>query len=351
MNWFALRQHRKQLLIFGILLVIYAAFVIPTGLHFWHVYQHTVADCAQNPANPTCGDLSTSSLFPTTLDRILTGLIPSAVIFLPIILGVFWGAPFLAKEYGEGTNSLAWTQSVSRRKWLTVKLVWMLAATLVLTAAFATLITWWSKTTNALDMDRFSNGNEFGIQGVVPVAIGLFVVSWGILFGAWFRKVMVAVGVTLVLFVAVSHIVIPNLVRPNYMKPVSVTAPFGPRQDDAGSEIPQGAWITSNTIYDSNGHAVLGDIFPAAPPQCQKVIQQATSGTTNDHGTIRKAVPAPNGEDPIAECLDKAGWHQVTTYQPAYRYWDFQWIETGIYLALAALAIGATYWLVLKRDA
>jgi hypothetical protein len=37
------------------------------------------------------------------------------------------------------------------------------------------------------------------------------------------------------------------------------------------------------------------------------------------------------------------------SYQPADRLWTFQWIETGIYLAISALAIGATFWLVRRR--
>jgi len=348
MNWLAWRQHRIQFLIFGILLVIYAAVVIPSGLHFWHAYQQMVSSCAHNPANPSCTDIY-GNLFRTTTDKLLIGLIPTAVLFLPIILGVFWGAPLLSKEYAEGTNSLVWTQSISRRKWLTVKLAWMLLATALLAGAFAALNTWWSKTPNALNMDRFSNGNQFGIQGIVPVAISLFAVSYGIMLGAWFRKTMVAVGITLVLFVACSHIVIPNLLRPNYLKPLSVTAPFGPDRSSSGTGVPSNAWITSQIIYNGSGREIVGDIFSAAPPQCQKVIQQAE--VPNSGGRAFKAVPSPNGDDPIAECLDKAGWYQVTTYQPGYRYWDFQEIESAIYLGLAAIAVGATYWLVLKRDA
>lgn len=346
MNWFVFKQHRKQFLIFGIFLLIYAAVVIPTGLHFWHVYQHTLADCQQNPANPTCTDLSTSSLFPTVPDRLLTGLVPIIVLFLPVILGVFWGAPLLAREYEGGTDQLVWTQSVSRRKWLTVKLVWLLAATVILMAAFAALLTWWSKTTNVLDIDRFSNGNEFGTQGIVPVGIGLFAVAYGTLFGAWFRKTMVAVGVTLALFVVVAHIVIPNLVRPNYMKPVTISAPIGPRQLNDNGKIPQNAWIVSQLIYNGNGQAIYGDIYPAMPADCQKLTENIQVPNDSHIAKLKAA-----GIDPVNDCLNSHGWHQVAKYQPAYRYWDFQRIEAGIYLGLTAVAIGATYWLVLKRDA
>lgn len=346
MNWFAWRQSRRSFLILGLFLVIYAAFVIPTGIHFWHVYQHTLTDCRLNPANPTCSDLSTSSLFPTTPDRLLTGLIPTTVLFLPIILGVFWGAPLLAKEYADGTNSLAWTQSISRRKWLSVKLAWTIGATVIFMAAFAALVTWWLKTSNALDMDRFSNGNVFGIEGIVPVSIGLFAVAYGILFGAWFRKTMVAVGVTLFLFVATAHIIVPNLLRPNYIKPISISTAVGPRQLNDNGKIPQNSWIVSQLIYNGSGKAIYGDIYPAMPAECQKLTQDIQVPNDSHVAKVKAA-----GGDPVDDCLNQHGWHQVAKYQPGYRYWDFQRIEAGIYIGLSVIAVGATYWLVLKRDA
>ena len=53
----------------------------------------------------------------------------------------------------------------------------------------------------------------------------------------------------------------------------------------------------------------------------------------------------------IDTCLDNAGYHQVAMCQPSYRCWDFQRIEAGIYLGITAIAVAATYWLVLRRDA
>ncbi|MGH7157045.1 MAG: ABC transporter permease [Candidatus Saccharimonadales bacterium] len=344
MNWFAWRQHRKQFLVMGVILALFAALTIPTGLHFWHAYQQTLASCAQNPANPTCSDLS-STLFQSTIDQVLFHLVPVAVLFLPVIFGIFWGVPLLSREYSEGTNSLAWTQSISRRKWLSVKLVWTLTATAVFAGAFAALLTWWSKTPNTLNMNRF-NFVFFGSQGIVPAAYDLFTVALGIMLGAWFRKTMVAVGVVLALFIAIVLIVVPNFVRPHYMSPITVTAPMGP--DLAAQKIPNGAnWILTRDTLDGNGKTV-NDVFPSAPQQCQKIIQQMEARTGG--GGIRVKAD-PGGGDPIDACLNAAGWHETATYQPSYRYWGFQEIESGIYLGLTAITVSATYWLVLRRDA
>jgi hypothetical protein len=344
MNWFVWRQHRKQFLVMGIILALYAALIIPTGLHFWHAYQQTLASCAQNPATPTCSDLP-DTLFQSAIDQILFRLGAVAILFLPALFGMFWGAPLLATEYTEGTSQLAWTQSVSRRKWLIVKLAWILVATAIFVGAFATLNTWWSKTPNALNMNRF-NFVFFGSQGIVPVAYGLFTVALGIMFSAWFRKTMVAVGVVLGVFIALVLIAVPNFARPHYMTPVTVTAPMGPNLVE--SKIPNGAnWMLSRDTLDGNGKTVT-NVFASAPSQCQGIIQQMEAKTGG--GGIRVKAD-PGGGDPIDACLNGAGWHETATYQPSYRYWDFQRIEAGIYLGLTALAVGATYWLVLKLDA
>ena len=39
----------------------------------------------------------------------------------------------------------------------------------------------------------------------------------------------------------------------------------------------------------------------------------------------------------------------VVTYQPADRFWPFQFIEAGIFVALTAAALGATIWLLHRR--
>jgi hypothetical protein len=44
-----------------------------------------------------------------------------------------------------------------------------------------------------------------------------------------------------------------------------------------------------------------------------------------------------------------AGFHEVITYQPGSRYWDFQWLELGIYLAAALAVVGLCIWWVRRR--
>ena len=49
--------------------------------------------------------------------------------------------------------------------------------------------------------------------------------------------------------------------------------------------------------------------------------------------------------------LTQHGYTQWTSYQPAGRFWPFQFIEGGWLLALSLLLIAATIWLVRRRAA
>jgi hypothetical protein len=66
-------------------------------------------------------------------------------------------------------------------------------------------------------------------------------------------------------------------------------------------------------------------------------------------------LPGPADSKPsmsmIDQCVAQHGYTQWTSYQPASRFWPFQWIEGGWLLALSVLLIAATVWLVRRRAA
>ena len=46
----------------------------------------------------------------------------AALFALPVVVGVFWGAPLVARELEAGTHRLVWNQSITRTRWLAVTL-------------------------------------------------------------------------------------------------------------------------------------------------------------------------------------------------------------------------------------
>jgi len=109
----------------------------------------------------------------------LIGAVVEASLAVPALLGMFLGAPAVAREVETGTAHFAWTQAVTRRHWLTVKTCWLLLAALVWGGAVGALVTWWSGPRNAVAANQFSPGT-FDVQGIMPAVYSLFAMALGI---------------------------------------------------------------------------------------------------------------------------------------------------------------------------
>ena len=198
------------------------------------------------------------------------------------------------------------------------------------------------------------------MQGVVPIGYAILAVSIGIALGAWLRRTMTAIGITLVLMLA-ALIVISNFVRPHYMTPHTAnvwTNQIG-SPAPSSSQVPNDAWITGNEVVNKQGQPLS---WSNPPKQCivpQNELPRVPAAPSGEHHSMVKApengggsiVSLNGGPNVSGSCLEKDGYHYLISYQPASRYWDFQRIELGLYLALSVIPLGATYWLVLRRDA
>jgi hypothetical protein len=250
---------------------------------------------------------------------------------------MFWGGPAVARERETATVQFAWTQSVTRRHWLSVKTGWLLLAGAVFGGAVAGIITWWYAPLNALNQGQFGQGS-FDIQGIVPIGYAVFAVALGIAAGALIGRTLPALAVTAGVFLAV-RLVITYWVRVHYLAAVttiySVTQNFAPKGAywslAQGTVLPGGQFTTNLSV--GPGHIISGFAGPDVPASCQVPGQ----GPGNITSTIT--------------CMARLGYRSFTTYQPGYRFWPFQFIETGIFVALAAALIVVTLFALRRRDA
>jgi hypothetical protein len=247
-----------------------------------------------------------------------------------LLFGLFWGAPLLAREFEAGTQSLAWTQGVTRRQWLVGTIGWALAAAALWGAAVTALVSWWRLPENAVGVPYFGfDTGTFDIQGIVPVAYSVFALGLGIAAGAVFRRMLPAMATTFAVFIGL-RFVIAEYVRPHYMAPVSKLIPL--LGFSAGTGVPAGAWAMpgNDSVIGPNGqnygNAIQVGFMPAT---CR-------SDLSNGHAIA---------------CLAVRGFHTQVIYQPANRFWAFQGIEAGIFIVLAAALIALAWRLVLTRDA
>jgi hypothetical protein len=316
-NFLVWRLHRNQVYFALAALAVLAVVLLVTGITMADDYRNALASCA---ATQSCSDLG-GELFRG--DGAIIDLVDLTIV-VPLLFGLFWGAPLLAKEFEDGTHNLAWTQGVSRRHWLRVNLTWSLLAAAVWGAALTALVSWWRYPENALNA-RF---DAFDIQGIVPVAYALFAVALGIAVGSVIRRVLPSLAVTLGIFLGLRAL-IGVFLRPHYMAPVTKLFPlFGA----AGP--PSGAWILDSGLAGPPGTSLAPGI-----------------GLAPDHVPGPCTTALPGGKEALSQCLSRHGFHQIVTYQPDSRFWAFQGIEAGIFLVLAFALVGFTAWRVLTRDA
>jgi hypothetical protein len=257
-------------------------------------------------------------------------------LLVPLLIGLFWGAPLVARELELGTERLVWTQGITRRRWFSTKVLMPAATAAAGVAAFAALVSWWSGFFIQIHEDRFTQG-IFDIRGVVPIAYALFALALGVLMGTLVRRTLPAMAATLGGFIAVRTL-LTLYVRPYYIAPKVVSNAIvasGPKGIALGPQNVGSAWILHQVINSRVGTvANPSDLFGFFATHCPGGIP---------------APPTPPSPARLTACLQQLGIHTVTTYQPDSRFWAFQGIETAIYLALAALLIGAAAWVVRRK--
>jgi hypothetical protein len=342
---FAARQFRTQAVVAAVALAAVGVAVLATGPHLFDLYNRTVAGCT----GQTC-DAATTVL--GRQDRLLQQVLGIVLLIVPALIGIFWGAPLAARELESGTFRLAWTQSVTRTRWMVVKFALVVLAAIVAAGLLTLMGTWWFTTLDRVSSNRF-DPNLFTQRGLVPAGYAAFAVALGTAVGLMVRRTVAAMAITLVVFIA-CLVVTTTWVRPHLMPPVhareSVAAAggFGFAPDASGTGLSfivepppiHNAWVLSSSVVDDAGHHMTAQFLKTACPQLPP--------PTGPVGGVHRA---PADKDVFLQCVAKIGavYHIESTYQPAGRYWIFQSMETGIYVVLA-LALGAfSLWWVRRR--
>jgi hypothetical protein len=227
---------------------------------------------------------------------------------LPALIGAFWGAPLIAGELESGTYRLVWTQSVTRTRWLAVKVGVVGLASVALTGLLSLMLTSWSS--KAVNLGRFGTA-MFGQRGIVPMGYAAFGFALGVAAGLLIRRTLPAMATTLVAFLA-ARLIVQSLVRPHFASPVKLSRALS-ATNGAPLHAKPGVWVVSDNFLDKAGH----------------VINNIRCG--------------PDARDCMAQ------YHQVLVYQPANRYWTFQACETAIFAALALALIGFCFWWIRTR--
>jgi hypothetical protein len=316
MSFVIWRLHRHQIYWAGAALAALGVVLIITGNVMAHDYHAFFATCS---STQSCSDAG-SVLFRG--DGAIIAVV-NATLVVPLLFGLFWAVPLLAKEYEEGTQNLAWTQGVTRRHWLSANAKCVFMAAIAWASMLTALVTWWRSPENALSTPF----EAFNIQGIVPIAYAIFAVALGLALGSLFRRVLPAIAATLGVYFAV-RLATAVYLRPHFMAPITKILPLAFSSKGA----PGGAWILSSSLVGPNGQH-LGDrlALNQVPAACR--------------------IGVFGGKGITQTCLAAHGFHQQITFQPSNRFWAFQGIESAIFVLLSIPLVVLAYRLVLRRDA
>jgi hypothetical protein len=334
MIWVAWRQFRAQVIISGCVLAIFAVAIVVSGISLAHLYNTS--------GLPGCSSHGDCATVLKTFTAQLRGSIYQAVLYAgiiltyvaPAVMGAFWAAPMITREFETGTFRLAWTQSVSRNRWLLVKVGMVGLAAMVVAGLLSVMLTWWSgpvyKAAHYAAPGTGLSTNRlvpllFGVNGIAPIGYAAFAFAVGLTAGVLLRRTVPAMAVTLASFAFV-QVAWPIWVRPHLIPPDHSTSPLdlsalgGLFIGNNNNEMviqpvanKPDAWVISDQAVNSAGHVFNGPATHA----CVDGSQQACNAS-----------------------IVSLHLRQLVVYQPASRYWELQSYETAIFIVAAvALAL------------
>jgi hypothetical protein len=313
MIWLSWRQQRLEALIGTVVLVTLATMLILTGRHINAVYDHAqLAACSLGQPQPaSCGDnvLRFTARFSNLVN------LTSWFNMIPLLIGILVAAPIVL-EFEQGTYRLAWTQTITRRRWLATRLALAIGAAVVAGAGFSMLMTWWRGPFDQLG-GRFDT-SAFDFEGVVPIAYTVFAASVVLAVGTTLRRTLPAIATAIITFL-VLRLGTEGFVRyQHYLSPIHKTWPVG-------APAPPG---------EASGYIASSGLSVAAAPAAARQMIRACDVTQTN----------PRALESVGNCLARHHVLEYATYQPAGRFWTFQAIESSIFLTLALGLVAVSIW-------
>jgi len=309
MTWVAWRLQRTELLITLGILALLAALLVPTGINMANAYDHGgLASCVGAVKGGSGCDQLIGD-FQSRFDGLFH--LTDWFTLIPGLIGVLLAAPFIF-DLEHGTYRLAWTQSITRRRWLVGKLALPIAAAVVAAGALILLLTWWRTPEVHLNGNRLDTGT-YDAEGIVAVGYTLFALGLALALGAVWRRAAASLTVAFVGYF-VMRVFVDTWLRDRLVPPLTTTYRGGQ---------PPASLRHANVIRED----VLG---PAH-------VSSSGGGLLGGHSQLA----APNGPhgNPLVQAV----------YQPASHFWPLQLAETGVFLGLAALLVAFAAWWTHER--
>ena len=313
--WLTWRQHRWPIVISTMITALLVLFMLVTASDLGSM----AAKCLTAVPTKECERSSTE---PTPSHA---SYLMNTVVFLPVLVAVFWGVPLLAREFEQRTLPLAWSQDVSRFRWLAGKAAVMLVLVAAMGTALAASAIHLAYQYHAYTGSSLFDGTQYQAGGWLPLTLAVAWLAVGIAAGAATRRVLAAIAVVGGLWIV--RMVGMVQLRPRFMTPLTVIKPFVLRKKGTDTT----AFSNSNDMGLSSGSVPFVDVHGATHSAPQ--VMDGWCGTADD----------------MNACLHDHGIvGTLIRFQPASRMGTFHLIENGMNLGLFVLALVVAWWCVKK---
>ncbi|MGW5658687.1 ABC transporter permease [Streptomyces sp. NPDC003758] len=312
--WLAWRQQRVSAGIGAAALVAAAAIAAYYRSGMLDALHSGLFDhCATGPLYCTRSDTG----LPLLLDVEPLKYLGALNIALPVVIGVFWGAPLLGRDRELGTHRMILAQGVSRGQWFASRFALATVTTIVLSGLLAGVFAWWWRPAADRSYGLFWYDNT-ALSGSGPrvVAAALFGLAVGTLLGLLARRVLAAMVLTL-LVTGLMTLLLEWTHRARLL-------------------VPPHTYVSAGST--------------PKPPMGEK-------WSTGDYGLITATgrhddvlnCPFPSGAQ-LKECMAAHGYvARFYEANPAGDYWTFQWTDTAVLGGLAAVLTVVTVLLLRRR--
>jgi hypothetical protein len=315
MTWLTWRQHRWEGAVALVLLLAFGGAVVALTVAGSGLLSEVARNCqpdSHGAVSNACGSVQSQfndNFQPRWWWIVVVGTVA------PALVGMFVGAPMIAREVENGTQLLVWTQGITRRRWFLSRCALVAGGgTLGATALAAAAQGWFNMQHAVASPLSVTQWDGFEIGAPVVIAYTLFAFALGVAAGAVVRRTVPAMAATLVTFIA-TRVAIALIARPNYVTPLTQRGSvagesyaFGPGGAGAAN-----AWSVGPTVlYNPAGKPIPFGFCIGSGPGCFT------------HVTA------------------------VQQYQPGDRFWLFQGIEAAIFIVLAFALFAFAYRLVMR---
>ncbi|MEY9904422.1 putative membrane protein YqjE [Catenulispora sp. MAP12-49] len=312
--WLTWRQHRWPIVVSAVITAVLVVLMLITASDLSSMAHKCLTvpayQCQRSKTEPTPSH---------------AGYLMNTVVFLPVLVAVFWGVPLLAREFEQRTLPLAWSQDVSRLRWLAGKTAVMIVLIGAMGTALAASSIHLAYEYHAYTAASLFDGTQFQAGGWLPLTLGLAWLAVGIAAGAATRRVLVAIAVVGGLWIV--RMVEMVQLRPRFMAAKTVIKPLVLTMKGD----PPPAVSFSNDLGINNGSVPFVDVH----------------GKTYDPGMVVDGW-CGTAADPKT-CIQQHGIiGTLVKFQPASRMGTFHLIENGMNLGLFVIALAVAWWCVKK---